>query len=105
VFVAGQYGSGPDGHTVSGDFADQAARAFENLGVALQATGRDYGNVVQLRTFIVDHDEAKLNVLVELIRDRWGSSPPTQTLIGVAALALPDMLFEVDAIAVTTSGR
>lgn len=27
--------------------------------------------------------------------------PPTQTLVGVAALTLPDMLFEVDAVAVT----
>jgi enamine deaminase RidA (YjgF/YER057c/UK114 family) len=26
--------------------------------------------------------------------------PPTQTLLGVAALALPEMLFEVDAVAV-----
>ena len=33
----------------------------------------------------------------------WGSRPPTQTLTGVAALALPAMLFEVDAIAVRRS--
>jgi hypothetical protein len=59
-----------------------------------------FGDVVQLRTFIVDHNIEKLNVLVQLIHERWGDRPPTQTLIGVAALALPDMLFEVDALAV-----
>ena len=74
-------------------------RAFANVGVALQAAGLDFADVVNLRTYIVDHDAAKLEVLLAAIRRIWGDRPPTQTLLGVAALALPDMLFEVDAIA------
>jgi len=56
--------------------------------------------VVQLRTFIVDHDADKLAALLTVIREVWGDRPPTQTLAGVASLAFPEMLFEVDALAV-----
>lgn len=101
VFIAGQYASGSDGHVTSEDFADQVRQSFANLGKALAAVGLDYGHVVQLRTHIVDYTPDKLDVLGKVVHEIWGDLPPTQTLIGVAALALPGMLFEVDAIAVT----
>ncbi|MBF6065122.1 RidA family protein [Nocardia terpenica] len=100
VFIAGQYDSDAEGHTTTTDFAEQVARAFTNLGIALRSAGLDYTDVAQLRTFIVDHDPTKLTILGTKIAEIWGTHPPTQTLNGVAALALPDMLFEVDAIAI-----
>ena len=100
VFIAGQYGSGDDGRVVSADFAEQADRAFTNPGVALEAVGLDFGHVVRLGTFVVDHDLAKLEVITEQVRKHWGTEAPGQTLVGVASLALPGMLFEVDAVAV-----
>ncbi len=75
-------------------------RAFANLGIALRSAGLDYADVAQLRTHIVNHDLDKLAVLGKKIAEIWGDRPPTQTLTGVAALALPGMLFEVDATAV-----
>jgi enamine deaminase RidA (YjgF/YER057c/UK114 family) len=72
------------------------------LGLALRAAGLDYPDVVRLGTYIVDHDQSKLESLLEVISGIWGDQPPAQTLIGVAALALPDMLFEVDAVAART---
>lgn len=99
VFVAGQYGSDTNGHVVSPDFTEQARRALRNLGTALSAVGLDFGHVVRIGTYIVDHDEARLAALLELIRQTWGERPPAQTLIGVASLALPGMLFEIDAVA------
>jgi enamine deaminase RidA (YjgF/YER057c/UK114 family) len=104
VIVAGQYASDSEGHTTTPDFAGQVERAFENVGHALQAAGADFGDVVNLRTYIVDHDPAKLEALLAVIHRIWGDRPPTQTLLGVAALALPDMLFEVDVIAAPTGG-
>lgn len=100
VLIAGQYDSDADGHTTTEDFAEQVARAFDNLGKALRSAGLGYADVAQLRTFIVDHDLDKLTVLGTKIAEIWGDKPPTQTLLGVAALALPDMKFEVDALAV-----
>ncbi|WP_369142140.1 RidA family protein [Streptomyces sp. R44] len=99
VLIAGQYGSGPDGAVVSTDFTEQVKQAFFNVGVALAAHGLDLGHVVQLRTYVVNHDVSKLGPIAEAVREGWGANPPTQTLIGVASLAAPDVLFEVEALA------
>ncbi|AXB41790.1 RidA family protein [Amycolatopsis albispora] len=99
VFVAGQWAADPDGHLIDGDFAAQVSRSFANLRIALAAEGLDFGSVVRLGTYIVDHNEEKLTVLGKQIAEIWGDRPPAQTLVGVAKLALPGMLFEVDAIA------
>ncbi len=99
VLVAGQYGSDADGGVVSTDFAEQVEQTFHNIGVALAAHGLDLGHVVQLRTYVVDHDVGKLGPIAGAVRENWGEKPPTQTLIGVASLATPDILFEVEAVA------
>ncbi|MFD7561364.1 MULTISPECIES: RidA family protein [unclassified Streptomyces] len=100
VLIAGQYGSGPDGGVVSDDFAEQVKQTFRNISVALAAHGLDLGHVVQLRTYVVNHDVGKLGPIAGAVQEIWGKEPPTQTLIGVASLAAPDVLFEVEAVAV-----
>lgn len=102
VLVAGQYGSGPDGAVVAPDFAGQVRQAFANLATALDAHGLDLSHVVQLRTYVVDLDGAKLGVIGQAVAAGCGATPPTQTVIGVAALAMPDILFEVEAVAAVT---
>ncbi|WP_086853419.1 Rid family hydrolase [Streptomyces coeruleofuscus] len=100
VLISGQYGSGPDGAVVSSDFSEQVKQTFRNIGVALAAHGLDLGHVVQLRTYVVNHDVGKLGPIAGAVQESWGDKPPTQTLIGVASLATPDVLFEVEALAV-----
>ncbi|MFK0258907.1 RidA family protein [Streptomyces sp. NPDC090445] len=102
VLVAGQYGSGPDGAVVSNDFAEQVKQTFHNIGVALAAHGLDLGHVVQLRTYVVNHDISKLGPITGALQEGWGTKPPTHTLIGVASLAAPDVLFEIEALAART---
>ncbi|MFI7352962.1 RidA family protein [Streptomyces avidinii] len=102
VFIAGQYGSDEHGHVISEDFADQVERAFANLRTALAAVGLGPGDVVRIGTYIVGHDQRKLEILLKQLHATWGTELPAQTLIGVAALALPGMLFEIDAVAVRT---
>lgn len=99
VVVAGQYASGPDGMVVSADFAEQVRRSFHNVGVALAAHGLELRHVIQLRTYVVGLDRDKLRAIGEAVGSRWGARPPAQTLVGVAGLAMPDMLFEVEALA------
>ena len=99
VFVAGQYGSNVDGAVVSTNFAEQVRQAFHNLGVALATHGLDLSHVVQLRTYVVQPDFDKLGVIGQAVQAGCGDSPPTQTVIGVSGLAMPDILFEVEAVA------
>ena len=99
VLVSGQYGSNTDGAVVSPDFTEQVQRAFRNLGVALAAHRLDLSHVVQLRTDVVNPDFEKLGTISQAVRAGCGDAPPTQTVIGVAGLAMPDILFEVEAIA------
>ena len=48
---------------------------------------------------MVNHGLQRLGPISEAMQDGWGSDPPTQTLIGVVSLAMPDILFEVEAVA------
>ncbi|MER7175330.1 RidA family protein [Streptomyces mesophilus] len=100
VFIAGQYASDGTGAVVSDEFDAQVARSMANLRTALEAAGLGFADVVRIGTYIVDHDEEKLHILLKHLRAAWGERLPAQTLVGVAALALPDMLFEIDAVAV-----
>lgn len=99
VFVSGQYGSRPDGSVASSDFSDQLQQAFHNLGLALAAHGLELGDVVQLRSYIVKLGFDELGALAQTIQRKWEGAPPTQTVLGVSALATPEILFEVEAIA------
>ncbi|MEI5101913.1 RidA family protein [Streptomyces sp. PmtG] len=100
VFIGGQYASDADGSPVPGDFAAQVELSFERLRLALEGVGLGFEHVVRLGSYIVDHDHDKLQALGKALHARFGDRLPAQTLSGVAALALPGMLFEVDAVAV-----
>jgi enamine deaminase RidA (YjgF/YER057c/UK114 family) len=100
VLIAGQFGSDTTGAVVSSDFAEQVAQTFRNLTVALAAHDLDLSHVVQLRTYVVNLDFDKLGTIGAAVGATWGAAPPTQTVLGVAALALPDIAVEIEAVAV-----
>jgi enamine deaminase RidA (YjgF/YER057c/UK114 family) len=81
------------------NFTEQVRHAFHNLGAALAAHGLDLGHVVQLRTCMVNLDFDKFGAIAQAVQGGCGAYPPTQTVIGVARLAMPDILFEVEAVA------
>ena len=99
AYIAGQGGEDKTGK-LSPEFTTQVKQAFANLHTALDAIGAKPNQVAKLTTYIVDHDEAKLDVLTSIIKEMFGNALPAQTLVPVPRLALDDMLFEVDAIAI-----
>lgn len=100
VLVSGQVPLDTSNELVgAGDFAAQARRTFENVRLALEATGLTLADVVKLQIFMTDM--ADLPALRQ-IRDEFldPSRPPTMTTVQVAALFRPDVLIEIDAMAV-----
>lgn len=93
-------GQGGQDHTgaLSPDFAAQVRQAYANLHAVLEGLGAGPERVVKLTTYVVDHDPSKLGPLTEAVIAMFGDRLPAQTLVGVSALAIPPMLFEVEAV-------
>lgn len=100
IFVAGQGGEHKNG-TFEPDFRKQVRQAFQNVITALQSQQCEIENIVKLTTLVVDYDAQKHKILTEESNRLWPDQQfPPQTLIPVPKLALEEMLFEVEAIAV-----
>ena len=101
VFVAGQEPEDEHGNLVGlGDLAVQAHQVFVNLGRALAAAGARPDQVARITIFVVRHRPEYLQVIEEARVALFGDHKPADTLVGVEALARPEYLIEVDAIAV-----
>jgi enamine deaminase RidA (YjgF/YER057c/UK114 family) len=101
LHLAGQVAWDKDGAIVGpGDLAAQTRQALANLGAVLAEVGAAPADIVRLRTYVVDHRPEKLGlVLPEITAFYAGAVPAPNTFIGVAALALPDFLIEIEAVA------
>jgi enamine deaminase RidA (YjgF/YER057c/UK114 family) len=105
VYLAGQVARAADGSPVgAGDLAAQVEQAYVNVGTALEGIGGSFDDVAKITLYIVDWSPEKLADLgagVAAAAGRLGTDPTKPvTLIPVAALGEPDLLVEVDAVAV-----
>jgi enamine deaminase RidA (YjgF/YER057c/UK114 family) len=103
VYVAGQVAFNAQGEIVGkGDLRAQARQVYENLRLALAGAGASFKDVVKLNTYVVGFKPEDLPALREVRGEALKDvmAPPASTLVGVQALANPDFLIEVEAIAV-----
>jgi enamine deaminase RidA (YjgF/YER057c/UK114 family) len=105
VFVAGQVAWDAKGVTVGeGDLAAQVEQCYLNVGTALAAVGGSFHDVAKLTVYVVDWTPDKMPQFLEGVSRaaaKLGFTPvPPGTLLGVAALDVPDHLVEVEAVAV-----
>lgn len=106
VFIAGQIARDADGGKVGeGDLAAQVEQVYLNLHTALTGVGATFDNVVKVTVYLVDWTPDKMGPFVEGVARataKLGIDTPLPPLtgIGVAALAEPDILVEVEATAV-----
>ena len=100
VYIAGQVAFDSTGALVGGgDFRAQSERVFANLRVALASVGATFSDVVKTTTFITDlANSAALREIRGKHLDP--ARPPANSLIVVASLARPDLLIEIEAVAV-----
>ena len=54
VFLSGQLGADTDGNLVSEDVVEQTKKAFENIGVLLEASGLTYDDIVKTTVLLAD---------------------------------------------------
>lgn len=96
LHVSGQIGVLQDGTLASG-FAAQAHAAWSNLVAILESAGMDVAHLVKVTTFLVN--AADLKDLGPVRGGFLGSARPASTLLVVAALARPEWLIEIEAVA------
>ncbi|BFM09016.1 RidA family protein [Halioxenophilus aromaticivorans] len=101
IHCAGQVAWNKEGELVgAGDVAAQAKQALANLKEVLKTAGATPADVVRIRTYIVGHSPALLEPVCGAILEFYEGAPPAaNTLIGVQALALPELLIEIEATA------
>ena len=105
VFVAGQVSWDADGVTVgAGDLAAQVEQCYLHVATALAAAGGSFDDVAKLNIHVVDWTPDKMPLLLEGVSRaaaKLGVTPvPPATLLGVAALDVPEHLVEIEATAV-----
>ena len=102
LYCAGQASVDGNGKPVhAGDMRKQIEQAFDNLETVLKASGYGLANVVRLNYYTTDVD-AFFGAFGEVIASRLGAAgcQPSSTLLGVARLAFPELMVEIEATAV-----
>ena len=100
VFVSGQIAFDSNGDLVGeGDFLAQATQTFDNVEAALRAAGASWDDIAKITTFLVNVDDYPAYAAERLRRFPEGG--PASSTIVVKALVMPELLIEIEAIAVT----
>lgn len=101
LYLAGQSSMSPDGQpSHAGDLAAQIELSLDNLEAVLKEGGMDLSNIVRMNIYTTDVDALFQNY--GIIAERLGVAgvQPPGSLLGVARLAYPELMVELEATAV-----
>ena len=99
IWLAGQTATQDEqGKDISGNFEAQVRTIFSLLDKTLQRAGGSLADMVTMTVFITDARHG--DRLTELRKEIFGDNFPASTLITCRALARPEMLVEVQGMAV-----
>ena len=98
VWLAGQVAAeDSSGNSLAGDFDGQVREVFARLNRTLEEAGGSLADMVTMTVFITDARYG--DRFTELRKETFGDNFPASALITVAGLARPEMLVEVQGIA------
>ncbi len=105
IHCAGQTAWDKDLNVIGeGDFAAQTKATYENVRIALASAGAEPGDIVRMRTYVVDYKPEYLEPLgIETAAFFGDHPPPAATLLGVASLTMPEFMIEIEVTAVIDS--
>ena len=87
-----------NGRSLGGDFEAQCRGTFDALRESVEAAGGTIDDIVTMTVFITDMRHGPR--FLEMRRDFFTKGYPGSALIGIESLALPEMMLEIQAIAV-----
>ena len=100
VFVSGQVARGVDGQLVGrGDIRAQTRKVLENVRSVLAEAGATMDDVTKVTVFVTNLAE-HFSAIHEIRAEFFSSDYPASTLVEISRLVDPDMLIEIEAIAV-----
>jgi len=100
VFISGQTARDETSKIVAvGDVRKQTEKALENLRIAIESIGGSMADIAKITTFIVNLQPDDRFWIGKVVKGYF-PKPPAHTLIGISALAAPELLVEIEAIAV-----
>ena len=100
LYIAGQVAFDEDNRIVGvGDAQLQAERVWHNVRLAVEAAGGRVADVVKITVFLKDIRDAPAEIAARERHFEPGKFPIC-TMVQVANLGMPDLLMEVDAVAV-----
>jgi 2-iminobutanoate/2-iminopropanoate deaminase len=98
VFTSGQIGWDESGKVVGADDPSaQTEQAFANLSRTLEAAGSSMSRIVKVTAFITRRDALEE---IRKVRDKWLTTRPPSTFVFVSELIEPELMIEIEAIAV-----
>lgn len=102
IYVSGQVSVNEKAEVVgTGDFRVQVEHTFVNLKSCLAAAGATFDDVVKITYFVVDLKPEHVPVVREVRKKHLNAAnPPASSLVGVAALVVPEWLIEIELVAV-----
>jgi enamine deaminase RidA (YjgF/YER057c/UK114 family) len=99
IYAAGQVANNPDNSIAGvGDWRRQAEKVYENIADILQAAGATPGSAVKETTWVLDIETWRQHG-TPVRRAFYQGDYPASTLVGIAGLARPEFLVEVEVIA------
>ena len=100
IFLAGACPLNEDGSTAAiGDYAGQAAKALENMRIALADAGASLEDVISTRVLVASARREDLVAAWHVVRECFGDHDVPSTLMGVTVLGYKDQLVEIEAVA------
>ncbi|MET3176747.1 UNVERIFIED_ORG: enamine deaminase RidA (YjgF/YER057c/UK114 family) [Arthrobacter sp. UYCu721] len=100
IFLAGACPLNVDGTTAGvGAYAAQAAKAIENMRLALEAASAGLEDVISTRVLVASTERIDLVTAWEVVRSAFGDHDVPSTLLGVTVLGYKDQLVEIEATA------
>lgn len=100
LYVSGQVSTNASGEKLgAGDLEAQTRQVYSNILAILRSQGASFQDVVKMNTYTTQPEKVSI---VRRVRGEFitGERPPASTFVGVTALADPDYLIEIEAIAV-----